>query len=49
MYNGTTTMGNETNISNQTVAEYIANLTKDNRLMAEMMCHSLLNETISKQ
>jgi hypothetical protein len=42
---GRTTIGNETRILNQSVAEYIKNLTKDNRVMAEMMCHSMLNET----
>ena len=47
--NATTTIGNETRILNQTAAEYIKNLTKDNRIMAEMICHSFLNETISKQ
>ena len=46
--NGRTTIGNETRILNQTATEYIKNLTKDNRVMAEMMCHSFLNETISK-
>ena len=42
-------IGNETRILNQTAAEYIKNLTKDNRVMAEMMCHSMLNETTARQ
>lgn len=46
---GRITIGNETRILNQTAAEYIKNLTKDNRVMAEMMCHSMLNETTAKQ
>jgi hypothetical protein len=46
---GSITIGNETRILNQTAAEYIKNLTKDNRVMAEMMCHSMLNETTAKQ
>jgi hypothetical protein len=46
---GRITIGNETRILNQTAAEYITNLTKDNRVMAEMMCHSMLNETTAKQ
>jgi hypothetical protein len=46
---GRITIGNESRILNQTAAEYIKNLTKDNRVMAEMMCHSMLNETSAKQ
>ena len=46
---GRITIGNETRILNQTVMEYIKNLTKDNRLMAEMICHSMLNETGAKK
>jgi hypothetical protein len=45
---GIITIGNDTQILNETAAEYIKNLTKDNRLMAEMLCHSFLNETIVK-
>jgi hypothetical protein len=46
--NGNVTIGNETHILNQSAADYIKNLTKDNRLIAEMLCHSLLNETTMK-
>jgi hypothetical protein len=46
---GRITIGNETRILNRTVVEYIKNLTKDNRVMAEMMCHSMLNETGTKK
>jgi len=33
---------------NRTAADYIKNLTK-NRLMAEILCHSMLNQTTAKQ
>jgi hypothetical protein len=46
--NGNMTIGNETLILNQTAADYIKNLTLDNRIMAEMLCHSMLNETVAK-
>ena len=47
--NGNITIGNETLILNQTAAEFIKNLTLDNRIMAEMFCHSMLNETVARQ
>ncbi len=46
---GKVTVGNETQILNQSAANYIKNLTMDNRLMAEMICHSMLNETTTKK
>ena len=46
--NGNMTIGNETLILNQTAADYIKNLTLDNRIMAEMLCHSMLNETVAE-
>ncbi len=46
---GNTTIGNETSILNQTAADFIKNLTRDNRIMAEMFCHSMLNETVARQ
>jgi len=47
--NGNVTIHNQTQILNQSAGEYIKNLTTDNRLMAEIMCHALLNETTSKK
>ena len=47
--NGNITIGNETLILNQTAADFIKNLTLDNRIMAEMFCHSMLNETVARQ
>jgi hypothetical protein len=46
--NGNITIGNETLILNQTAADFIKNLTLDNRIMAEMICHSMLNETVAR-
>lgn len=46
---GQVVIGNETQILNQSAAYYIKNLTKDNRLIAEMVCHSMLNETMAKK
>ena len=46
--NGVVTIGNETQILNQSAAEYIKNLSSDNRLMGEVFCHTMLNETIAK-
>jgi hypothetical protein len=47
--NGIAIIGNETQILNQSAADYIRNLTTDNRLLAEMVCHTMLNETTTKQ
>jgi hypothetical protein len=44
--NGTTTLGNQTQILNQSADRYFKNLTMDNRAMAEIMCQAMLNETI---
>ena len=46
--NGIVTIGNETQILNQSAAEYIKNLSSDNRLMGEIFCQAMLNETITK-
>ncbi len=46
--NGVVIIGNETQILNQSAAEYIKNLSSDNRLMGEVFCHAILNETIGK-
>jgi len=46
---GKVIIGNETQILNQSAANYIKNLTSDNRLMAEMVCHSMLNETTARK
>jgi len=46
--NGIVTIGNETQILNQSAAEYIKNLSSDNRLMGEIFCQAMLNETIAK-
>ena len=45
---GKVIIGNETQILNQSAANYLKNLTTDNRLMAEMVCHAMLNETTAK-
>ena len=47
--NGNITIGNETLILNQTAADFVKNLTLDNRIMAEMFCDSMLNETVARQ
>lgn len=47
--NGKIIIGNETQILNQSAADYIKNLTTDNRLLAEMVCQSMLNETTAKK
>jgi hypothetical protein len=47
--NGELIIGNQTRILNQTAGQYIQNLTGDNRLLAEMLCHSMLNETTTKR
>ena len=44
--NGVVTIGNETQILNQSAAEYIKNLTSDNHLMGELFCQAMLNETV---
>lgn len=46
--NGVVTIGNETQILNQSAGEYIKNLSSDNRLMGEVFCSAMLNETIAK-
>ena len=46
--NGIVTIGNESQILNQSAAEYIKNLSRDNRLMGEVFCEAMLNETIPK-
>ena len=46
--NGNITIGNETLIFNQTAADFIKNLTLDNKILAEMFCHSMLNKTVAR-
>ncbi|HKQ20761.1 MAG TPA: hypothetical protein VJS91_01870 [Nitrososphaeraceae archaeon] len=46
--NGVVTIGNATQILNQSAGEYIKNLSSDNRLMGEVFCQAMLNETIAK-
>lgn len=46
--NGQVSVGNEPLILNQPAADYIKNLTMDNRPLAEMMCRAMLNETTKK-
>jgi hypothetical protein len=42
---GNVTIGNETRVLNQSGASFFKNLTMDNRLMAEVLCHAVLDET----
>ena len=42
--NGKITVANEVQVLNLSVADYIKKLMPDNRLMAEMLCHSILND-----
>jgi len=46
--NGIVTAGNQSLILNQSGANYIKNLLNDNRLIREIMCYTILNETIKK-
>ena len=46
--NGKIIIGNETKILNQSAYSFFKNLTLDNRLMAEVLCQAMLNETIRK-
>lgn len=46
--NGNITIGNKTQILNQSAADYLKTLTADNLLMAQMMCHAMLNETVAR-
>lgn len=46
--NGKVQLGNSSYIINQSYADFIKNLTKDNRPMAEVMCQSMVNQNISK-
>ena len=41
--NGTITIGNETQILNESAADFIKNLTTDNLEMAEIFCEAILN------
>lgn len=46
--NGSITIGNETQILNQSAAKYIKNLSSDNRIMGEIFCEAMLNETVAE-
>ena len=46
--NGNVTIGNKTQILNQSAADYLKTLTTDNLLMAQMMCHAMLNEAVAR-
>ena len=46
---GNAIVGNETLILNQSAETFMKKLTMDNRLMAEMMCHAMLNEFTAKK
>ena len=46
--NGKITVANEVQVLNLSIGDYIKKLMSDNRLMAEMLCHSMLNETVAK-
>ena len=46
--NGVVTIGNETQILNQSAGDYLKTLTRDNLLMGQMMCHAMLNETVAR-
>lgn len=46
---GRITIGNETQILNESAADFIKNMTTDNRVMAEIFCQAMLNETTAKQ
>ena len=43
--NGNITIGNNSKILNQTSADFLKNLTMDNRPMAEIICAAMLNNT----
>ncbi|HJR83902.1 MAG TPA: hypothetical protein VJ772_00890 [Nitrososphaeraceae archaeon] len=47
--NGRIILGNETQILNESAADFIKNMTTDNRVMAEIFCQAMLNETTAKQ
>lgn len=47
--NETITIGNETQILNESAADFIKNLTTDNRVIAEIFCEAMLNETTAKK
>jgi hypothetical protein len=46
--NGNATIGNESRFLNESADDYLKNLSADNRLMAEILCHGMLNETTAK-
>lgn len=43
--NGKITIGNDSKILNQSSADFLKNLTMDNRPMAEIICDAMLNNT----
>lgn len=40
---GNVIIGNKTHIENQSYADFITNLTEDNRPLAEVICENMLN------
>lgn len=47
--NGNVTIGNRTFILKQTFANFIKNLTYDNRPLADIICQSLLNQSTANK
>jgi hypothetical protein len=45
---GNVVVGNRTYNSNQTYAEWIRNLTNDNRPLAELICQTILNQSVTR-
>ncbi len=43
--NGRITIGNDSKILNQSSADFLKNLTMDNRPMAQIVCDAMLNNT----
>ena len=43
--NGKITIGNDSKILNQSSADFLKNLTMDNRPMAQIVCDAMLNNT----
>jgi hypothetical protein len=46
--NGVVYVGNKTYILNQTYADFIKNLTNDNRILAEILCEQIMNLSIAR-
>lgn len=46
--NGVVFVGNKTYILNQSYADFIKNLTYDNRILAEILCEQILNQSVAR-